>query len=121
MNVRCLSSNEVSLLVNIGGQSSVLDGELDRVVEAARAWEVRLICQSLFLARHLSTGETGVINISRIYGLGSDMAMEIEEGGTTLVEYLLRHVRDASESLDDALIAITEGFWAHDYERALRY
>jgi hypothetical protein len=122
MNVRCLTSNEVSLLLNhLAGQPNGIEGELAKVVEGARSWELRVICQSLFLARHLGADGAGLVKIDRIYRMGCEMAMEVEEGSTTLVEYLLRHVRDASESLDDALITIAEGFWEHDYERALRY
>lgn len=122
MIVRCLTSNEISqLLAHLGDPSQELDVDLAKIVELARSWEFNMICQSLFVARHLCADITDPEKIDRMYNMEHEMAMQMEEGNSNIVDYLLRHARDASESLDDALIALTEGFWEHNYERALRY
>lgn len=122
MNVKCLTSNEVKLLLAyIVEQPGCNEKEFTKVFEASKAWESWIVCLSLFVARHIDADIGGLEKIARIYALQEEIAIELQEGGDAFIEYLLRHLRLPNETLDDALIVNQEGFSKHDYEQALRY
>lgn len=122
MNVRCLESDEVgAVLLHLVDEQSELDESLGKTFEAARAWELQLVCHNIFVARHINAEDRGSEKIDRLYAIGEEIALEPQEGGVDLVEYLLRHERNPEETLDEALVLIQERLSAHNYERAIRY
>ena len=122
MNVRCLTPDEVgAVLLHLVDERAELDEKLSRVLEEARAWELRVVCHNLFVARHIKAEERGFEKIERLYAIGEEIELELQEGGADLVEYLLQHERNPEETLAEALVVIQEGLSAHDYKKALRY
>lgn len=122
MNIRCLTSIEVKLLLaHLEDEEICLKGDLANQIDAAKEWEFQIVCHNLFVARHIDAEEGGLEKIARIYTVEEEMFLELQEGGDTFVEYLLRHTRLANETLDEALITIQEGLSKCDYEKALRY
>lgn len=122
MNARCLMPDEVgAVLLNWVGAQNELDEELSKVLEQAQAWELRIVCHTLFVARHIKVEELGLEKIERLYAVGEEIALELQEGGVELVEYLLQHERNPEETLAEALVIIQEGLSTHDYKKAIRY
>lgn len=122
MIYRCLTSSEVGLLLcHLVADGSNLEGDLAMTIEAARCWQVMVVCHNLFVARYVDADAQGSKKIKRIYSLEEEIAIEIQEGGDQFVEYLLRHVRLPSETLDEALMAIQEDLSEYNYAKALCY
>lgn len=120
--VHCLSSREVGLfLAHLVDARCSLEEYMARSLEAARCWELRIVCYSVFIARHLGTDAGDMEKIERVYAANGEMDIHLQEGGDDFVEYLLRNIRAPGETLDDALIAIQEGLSGFDYEKTLRY
>ena len=121
MNARCLSAVEVGLLLAHLSERGSVDEEFAEALEAAKDWELCLVCHNLFIARHVVNSTAGLDLIARVYAAEDEMALELQEGGDLFVEYLLRHQRVSSETLDDALVSIQDGLSNYSYEKALRY
>ena len=122
MTTQCLTSADVRLvLCRLVDDQVEFGTELTDLYAGAQVWSVRIVCHNLFVARHIAASDMGMAKVARLYAAGEEMAIEPEEGGASLVEYMLRHERNADETLDEALVAIEAGLKAHNYERAIRY
>lgn len=122
MRYHCLTALDVSnLLFSLVDDGNNLDADLTTKIEAAISWEVTLVCHNLFVARYIDKEEQGEKKIEKVYGLENILAFEIQEGGDQFIDYLLRHQRLSTQTLDDALVEIQKGLSEHDYARAIRY
>lgn len=122
MNTRCLMPDEVgAVLLHLVDVQDKVDDALSKTLEQAQMWEQRIVCYTLFVARHIKTEERGFEKIERLYAVGEEIALELQEGGVDLVEYLLQHERNPEETLAEALVIIQEGLSGYDYKRAIRY
>lgn len=108
----------LSYLVDDGGE---LQGNLAATFEEAINWEGWLVWLSLFIARHLDKDMQGKKMIELVYELEENMAVEIQEGGDSFVDYLLHHKRVSSQTLDEALVDIQKGLSERNYAEAIRY
>lgn len=122
MNVQCLTSDEVgALLQYLLDEKTEINNSLNKAFQAARAWELCIVCHNLFVARHLDVTQRGCDKIERFYSVDSEIAIDIQEGSIEFVEYLLQHERNYEETLDEAIILIQEGLSNHEYKKVIRY
>lgn len=108
-------------LSSLVDEGDCLDNNLTLMIEMAKSWEILLVCHNIFVARHIDKNTNGEKKIEIIYGLNDVLAFEIQEGGDRFVNYLLRHQRSATQTLDEALVEIQEGLSEYDYAKAIRY
>jgi len=122
MDTQCLTSADVSVVLqHLIDDSVPLEESLHQALEDARCWDLQLVCHNLFVARHIHANERGFDKIDRLYAADEEMALQTQELGLDLIEYLLLHERNPEEDLDEAMIAIQENMSRHSYARALRY
>ena len=122
MKYHCLTALEVArFLSSLVDEEDCLDANLTLMIGLAKSWDILLVCHNIFVARHINKGTHGEKKIEQVYALTDVLAFEIQEGGDQFVNYLLRHQRSATQTLDDALVEIQKGLSGHDYARALRY
>jgi hypothetical protein len=119
LDCHCLCCSDVEELLRCLVEGLKLGGSVGEVMDRAASWETKAVCLSFFIARYLASN--GCEKISLVYGLEESHNFEIEESDESFVDYMLRHQRDSSESLEDALIALQDGIGRKCYEKALRY
>lgn len=122
MRCHCLTASEVAgFLSSLVGEGNCLDADMTLMIEYAKSWDILLVCHNIFVARHINKDTHGGKKIEQVYALVDALAFEIQEGGDQFVNYLLRHKRSATQTLDDALVEIQKGLSEYDYAKAIRY
>jgi hypothetical protein len=122
----CLNVDEIDQILQWyddreTGICKKLAGELDE----ALCWNSKIICLALFVARLLNRGQMSInehkIIIDKIHKIGEQLYFEIQEVDYNYVDYLLRHIRDSNDSLEETLIKIQDRLSSYHYEKDLRY
>jgi hypothetical protein len=122
----CLSVDETDQILKWrDGNEITICKQLAFEIDEAKCWSSRIICLALFVARLIQRGQTSIEEqkniIEKIYSMSDLLYFEIQEGDCHFVNYLLRHIRNSSDSLEDTLIEIQNGLSRYYYEKAIRY
>ena len=59
--------------------------------------------------------------IDVLYSMSDEFWFEMQEGNEQFIEFLLNHLRNKDDSLEDSLIEIQNRLSEHNYEKTLRY
>ena len=122
----CLSVDEIFNILKSRelGESNECR-ELALEIYEAKCWNTRIICIALFFARILERDKISVQALKRkidvLYSMSDEFWFEMQEGNEQFVEFLLNHLRNKDDSLEDSLIEIQNRLSEHNYEKTLRY
>jgi hypothetical protein len=122
----CLSVDEIGQILKWHDcKETGICNELACELDEALCWNSKIICLALFVARLMLRGQISMDEqkniIDIIYTMGDQLYFEIQEVDHNFVDYLLRHIRDSNDSLEDTLIEIQNRLSGYDYEKAIRY
>ena len=119
----CLAVSEIAQLVDALCNGTDVD-QSNILFGAARNWEVKLVCMSVLFARVLEKGdlarEDRMRMIDRVFTIDREMHFEIQHSDERFVAFMLSHVRDESETLEEALICLQHRLDSYDYASAIR-
>lgn len=122
----CLSVEETDQILKWWDcKETAICKELAFEIDEAQCWNSRIICLALFVARLMQRAQTSIGEkkniLEKIYTMGDQLYLEIQEGDHHFIDYLLRHIRNPKDSLEDTLIEIQNGLSKYYYEKAIRY
>ncbi|MFZ2808687.1 MAG: hypothetical protein WAZ60_20060 [Desulfosalsimonadaceae bacterium] len=99
--------------------------EMALKIDGAKCWTTRIVCISLFFARILEKDKISAQALKKriavFYSMGDELWVEMQEGNFHFIEYLLKHLRNKDDSLEESLIEIQNRLSEYNYEKTVRY
>ena len=122
----CLTKSE---LAEILARATASEGRIYEQISAwydmADAWEEEIVGLNYFVAQiAMSTKNHGGDHdgiIAKHFHLDEEMWFTQEDFGFEYVDYLMRHTRDTSLSLEDELVQLRDRLGEYGYEHTLRF
>lgn len=122
----CLNKEELRQLIELKANNvDIEDRSLQIWVENAENWQDELGALSYFfshiLERKYRFGENCQNLIEIFYHLEETMFFRLQEFDWKFIEYMLKHLRGDSISLEEELIELQNNISEYKYEQTLRY
>ena len=120
-----LNTDEIDQLIQWKKNSEAITSkELKLALDEAQGWETQVACLALLFARVLERNPKGSFaekqqQIEMLYSLQDEICFDIEEGDECFTGYLLGHLRNPDDSLEEALVDLLNRYRGKDYEHAL--
>ncbi len=122
----CLKVNELFDVLNWREHEVPIGcNKLALELEEARCWVTKLTCLALLFARIMErdklSPEALKKKIAVLYSMSDEFWFEIQEGNDVFVEYLLNHLRENEDTLEDTLVEIQNRLSEYNYEKTICY
>lgn len=123
----CLSTEEIVQILRWQENCNTFDDDSSFAAEIQESscWDSKITCITLLLSRILEQGEkTSVVKkdiIEKIYTMDQILYFEIQEGDYRFIEFLLSHLRNPEQSLENDLITLQNNLSEYNYANSLRY
>ncbi len=121
----CLNTDEIEQLVQWGkNREAITSKRLQPALDEAQGWETQVVCLALLFARVLERNKKASPaekqeQIKVLYALQNKIWLDIQEEDECFTGYLLGHLRDRNDSLEDALVDLLNRYRDKDYEQTL--
>lgn len=121
--IHCLRPEELGSVLEWLVKGTVSDEHLE-LINAASEWQVELValsydCTKVLLGQK-DNGHDPMELIAAYYQVDPALYFSFDEVGVDFVEFLLRHIRDDSDTLEDALLVTHFNMRTHFYAKSVR-